>query len=255
MQMGGKFMNSKLFALVAAASITPASAFAAPVTFFGQDINNAGDPNQAVFTNATAARNNFFTNLSGVGTETFEEIATGSTSPLALTFPSAGTATLAGSGTINSGNDGAGRYAFSGSKYYYASTSSTTVAFSAPIAAFGFYGTDIGDYGGQLQLQLTDTLGHVSLLTVPNSTSLNGEISGSNLYFGFYDTTTSYTSIAFLNNSSGSDVFAFDDMSVGSLAQVKPSALPEPASWAMMISGFGLTGGVLRRRRGNLAIA
>jgi hypothetical protein len=27
------------------------------------------------------------------------------------------------------------------------------------------------------------------------------------------------------------------------------SAVPEPASWAMLITGFGLTGAVLRRRR------
>ncbi|MBU1378325.1 MAG: PEPxxWA-CTERM sorting domain-containing protein [Alphaproteobacteria bacterium] len=32
-----------------------------------------------------------------------------------------------------------------------------------------------------------------------------------------------------------------------------PSAAPEPASWALMITGFGLAGGVLRRRRTPLA--
>jgi len=35
---------------------------------------------------------------------------------------------------------------------------------------------------------------------------------------------------------------------------VKTGAIPEPATWAMMISGFGLTGAALRRRR-NLAAA
>jgi hypothetical protein len=34
-----------------------------------------------------------------------------------------------------------------------------------------------------------------------------------------------------------------------------PRAVPEPASWAMMITGFGLVGGVLRRRRRGVAIA
>lgn len=28
------------------------------------------------------------------------------------------------------------------------------------------------------------------------------------------------------------------------------AAIPEPASWALMIAGFGLVGGALRRRRG-----
>lgn len=32
-----------------------------------------------------------------------------------------------------------------------------------------------------------------------------------------------------------------------------PGVIPEPATWAMMIAGFGLVGGVLRRRRGVLA--
>ena len=34
-----------------------------------------------------------------------------------------------------------------------------------------------------------------------------------------------------------------------------PSALPEPASWALMIAGFGAIGGTLRRQRGGLGVA
>jgi hypothetical protein len=36
---------------------------------------------------------------------------------------------------------------------------------------------------------------------------------------------------------------------------VQDAAVPEPASWAMMIAGFGLVGGALRRRQGVRAIA
>ena len=32
-------------------------------------------------------------------------------------------------------------------------------------------------------------------------------------------------------------------------------AVPEPASWAMMVGGFGLVGGALRRRKANIAFA
>ena len=33
------------------------------------------------------------------------------------------------------------------------------------------------------------------------------------------------------------------------------SGVPEPANWAMLIAGFGLTGAVARRRRGNISVA
>lgn len=40
------------------------------------------------------------------------------------------------------------------------------------------------------------------------------------------------------------------------LALVPPtSAVPEPATWAMMITGFGLAGAAMRRRRGALTVA
>lgn len=42
--------------------------------------------------------------------------------------------------------------------------------------------------------------------------------------------------------------FAFDVIGVD-LATGPGGAVPEPASWAMMIGGFGLAGGALRRRR------
>ena len=46
---------------------------------------------------------------------------------------------------------------------------------------------------------------------------------------------------------SSSEAFAIDDLAIG-LADVMPG-VPEPASWAMFIAGFGLTGAAMRRRR------
>jgi len=86
------------------------SALAAPVTFFGEDLNGPprNDPNAlAAWPNADAARNAFLANLTGVGTENFEGHAV-TTPPITLTFPGAGTATLTGGAGIASGNDGAG---------------------------------------------------------------------------------------------------------------------------------------------------
>jgi choice-of-anchor A domain-containing protein len=41
----------------------------------------------------------------------------------------------------------------------------------------------------------------------------------------------------------------------GTLLDSPPSGVPEPASWAMLIGGFGLTGGMLRSKRSARALA
>ena len=42
----------------------------------------------------------------------------------------------------------------------------------------------------------------------------------------------------------------FDDITFGSVTPGEPGGIPEPATWAMMIMGFGLVGYSARRRRG-----
>lgn len=46
---------------------------------------------------------------------------------------------------------------------------------------------------------------------------------------------------------------AIDDLTL--TATLAPSAVPEPAAWAMLIGGFGLAGAALRRRAGKRALA
>lgn len=50
----------------------------------------------------------------------------------------------------------------------------------------------------------------------------------------------SSTRLASLRFTSGQNAFEFDNLNV--------AAVPEPATWAMMIAGFGLVGGAMRRR-------
>jgi len=224
-----------------------AAASAAPVTFFGEDLTT-GDPNIGSLVNAFNARNTFFGNLVGVGTETFESY---SSTPASVSFGAAGTANLIG-GTLRSGNDGAGRFPVSGTKYLYAGTNNFSLTFTTAISAFGFFGTDVGDFGGQLTLVLTGSNGTTSL-AVPHTIGSGGSTSGSDLYFGFYDLGNTYTAISFTNNSNV-DNFAFDNFSIGSLEQVVPT-VPEPSTWAMMILGFAGVGFMAYRRCKSHALA
>lgn len=56
-----------------------------------------------------------------------------------------------------------------------------------------------------------------------------------------------YVRINVLNNY-GFDRERPQDIASG-LSEVRFSAVPEPATWAMMLAGFGMVGGALRRRR------
>ncbi|NJC07351.1 PEPxxWA-CTERM sorting domain-containing protein [Polymorphobacter fuscus] len=73
--------------------------------------------------------------------------------------------------------------------------------------------------------------------------STNGSDSNRLIAFGSDSDLQFLTLIEF----SSSTTFAIDDFRIG-LPDVAPG-IPEPASWAMLIAGFGLTGASLRRRR------
>lgn len=234
-----------LFA-VGGAGLLTARAHAAPLTFFGEDTNGGSAATSHPV--ADAARATFLAGLNGVGTEAFESFSGGSTAPLNLSFPGAGTATLTGNGSIFEYTQG-GRFATSGSKYFSVESGNFTVSFSSPIAAFGFYGTDIGDGGQSLSLILTGSDGTITTLDVPNvvdGTLANGSV----LFYGFRDSTSSYTSVTFAGagGSNGGDVFGFDDLTVGSARQV--TAVPSPIAGAGLIplAGFGAAWFGRRRR-------
>jgi hypothetical protein len=89
------------------------------------------------------------------------------------------------------------------------------------VAAFGFYGIDIGDFGGGLRLNLVG--GGAQLVNVPNTQGSSGSTDGSVLFFGFVNNNPleTVTSIDFLTSTGQGDVFAFDDMTIGSIQQVR----------------------------------
>lgn len=231
-------------------TLTVASAaalMAAPLsaqTFFGLDSAPPG-----MGPNANAARTSFLSNLVGVGTENFESLS--GSSPT-LTFPGAGSASLLGTGSVLS-SPGAGRFATSGSRFYETrstnSGSTFSVRFGSAVAAFGFFGTDIGDFGSQLSLQFWRAGSVIDTWALPyagpGAGGYSSLLDGSLMYAGYINT-NEFDRVDFIGTDA-SDVFGFDDMTVGSLQQV--NTVPEPSTYVLMASGLGMVGFFARRRR------
>lgn len=125
--------------------------------FFGEDLGLGEGTRLPSTPNANAAQASFLSNLRGAGTEDFEGIAVGTTTPFDITFPGSLTttitATLEDSGSVQSiptGTNGVGRYPTSGDRFFNDVSSELDVIFDTEIAAFGFKGIDVGDFGGQI---------------------------------------------------------------------------------------------------------
>jgi hypothetical protein len=231
-------------ALFASALLSVAS-YAAPIIYFGEDIGG-GENTVIASPNSDAAQASFLAALINPGVETFEAMATGV--PGLVDFVGAGvTATLAGGSVISQADgttNGFGRYGVTDDadpteNYLGAAggANAFTLTFSKPIAAFGFFGIDIGDFNGQVTV--TTVGGLNQLFNVGNSVNTSG---GGVLFWGLISTSVTelFSSVSFGNTGSGDDVFAFDDFTVGSIEQVKE--VPEPESMLLFGLGLGLLG-------------
>jgi hypothetical protein len=225
--------------LLASAMVLGATAANASVSVFdgNDDGVNIGDPYpnsdaaHAVFTAAAAA-------YGTVATETFESKALGFYSPI----PIAGGAIVLGADDYGDGFSGVSVTSFGslygfnttpgGSKWLGFPAGEATFMFNGPTNSFGFYMTGV-------QTSFTTSL-VVTLLDGSESTfDVPIDVAGGVSFFGIVDT-QGFTKISITDL--GGDAWGIDDVSYN-------GTVPEPASWALMIVGFGLVGVSARRRR------
>ena len=249
--------NLTLATTVLAATLTWGPfAVAAPIVFFGEDLNPSETFPLGSTPNASGAESAFLSHLAGVGTEDFDCVCNGiASNGLELAFPGSGgdiSATISTpTGDINN-TVTMGRFPISGVQYLNANATTLSMTFSDPIAAFGFYGIDIGDYGGELTVTLNHSDGGTTPLAVGNSIGSGGAapFEGAVLYFGVIDVADPFTSVDF-SSSADSDTFAYDDMTIGDSHQVQGTTVPEPSSALLLgVGTFGIVlAGRIRRKR------
>lgn len=244
--------------MLAAAALVAASAGVAQAgvtdTYFAELINvNPATALDGPGNPVVAARNAFLSNFDTIFEEDFEDRPIGAPAggDLELNFGPI-SATLSGPGEVREfppGLQNRFNTTVGGSRYFDTqvdpgdndnnTSPPFTITFSQAINAFGFYATDIGDFGGQIVLTLNDDV--VSEFIVPNTIGSNGSTDPSVLFFGFI-TDTAFDTIVFSSTASDTDGFGFDDMLFGT-SRIIP--LPGAAGMAMV----GVAGLAIRRRR------
>jgi hypothetical protein len=266
--------------IIASGSATPASAVTFDLGSFGEDIAANGGANP--IPNSQAAEALFLSKLSGATTQNFDSVRLPApasvpeiralTPGTALTTadfpgtniitttsteipqdPNGSTVTFSTSGVRF--NDTAttptsnGRFAISGTQYYEVGNGTFTITFSTPMAALGFYATDVEDPDG-LILQFDNDA--TKVLTIPRTVGA-GSTDKSALYYGFVAANPSeiFTSVTFgraVNVSN--DKFGLDNVTFATRAQVNSfaTAVPEP----LTIIGTLLGGSVAFRLRKKL---
>lgn len=130
-------------------------------------------------------------------------------------------------------------------------TARTTFNFAAPIVGFGgFFNLSPGgaDLGIAPLLDGTTALGAGTAFEVPNGSGLDD-------FWGFVSTIP-FTSVTLIGGTQtgnqNAELYHLDNLRFGAAST---PAVPEPATWAMMLVGFGAIGWTMRRRRKNVTVA
>ncbi len=238
-------MTNFRIAAIAAIALSAVPASAVTTIFLGQDDGVAPGSAYVNSAAAEAAFKSAAATYGGVTTETFESATVGFYSPLDLADIVIGYSTqnfgpsLSG---VNNTQIGTAVYAFNvtdggtqwlGFPDFF--NSAATMTFKAPTNSIGFYITGVQDiFTSSLTLELLD--GSMQTFALPINTD------GGVAYFGLVDS-LGFTAVHLsqANYPGYADAWGIDDISY--------NVVPEAATWAMMIVGFGLVGAAARRRR------
>jgi hypothetical protein len=272
--------------ILAAAAITAWSgmACAAYTTTFGQNRNFTSNFPLTFYPEVVEARDNFV----GLGTPSFFDFESEAVDPVTgfgattVSVNLGGVqATLVGgaggSGVVRSNPTGVsnlGRYSVSGvidpdpspqgNRYWEVTAptsgaSSFTLNFDKAVQSFGFFATDVGDFGGTLSLVLTRdncsincevTIQPGGAGVVPGAGPLpSDQAGGSVLFFGVSTSVAAeyFKSVRFVSSGgSAADIFGFDMFTV---VAAPGGPLPTPLPGSLALVGVALGGLALVRRR------
>lgn len=208
---------------VGASLIAGTLAAPGPTIFFGQtDV-----PNMVVTGQALAARNSFVAAISNPSVLTFESLALDSsptTASKTASFNAGNSATFTTldqmrlTDEIGDEVSATGRFdTTNGGGRWLEFRDTMTVAFATAVRAFGFFGTDWGDFNGRVKVRLNYVSGSPLVIDVPHTVPA---ATGNLIFFGF----TSADLISSIDifctydvppDPGGEDWFGFDDLIIG----------------------------------------
>ncbi len=238
-------MKTGLFLTAAAlaALATTGSAQAALTAFVANPLTNSVDWTNAVVTGGGMVTTNIDFDNADVGAS---YVGT------AGTFGSSGAGPAQGnvfSGPLSTGEGvhSASNYLFVGSPNSGPATG-FVVNFASAVGAAGFSTIDYFGAAG---------FGNVLNISAYSGLNGTGTLLGSfdGQQFNFQNNNVYFMGVVSSSNDIGSIVFnrAFDasgdTIGIDNIVSGTFGAVPEPASWALLIAGFGLTGAAMRRRR------
>ena len=89
------------------------------------------------------------------------------------------------------------------------------ISFDAPVAFFGFYVTDVGDFNGKLTITLNPSGGGAPVTYTVYDPPGGGVASGALVYWGFVDNVRTYDSFQLVGVGGALDFYGIDDLITG----------------------------------------